>query len=392
MNVSRAIMKRLFPLSFFLLLMFACGPKYKTKDVDQQNGFYFWKTNPEFSQKQYDHLDSLNTQVVYLKLFDVGWDEYNKVAVPMGEVSFYNVNPSPYRKYEVIPTIFITNEALKNIKENEVELLSNKVYRKILTHFVSIASNESGAGRYFDGSDPYYQTSPDFRELIVKDSLSKAYFNRVTEFQFDCDWTESTRDKYFSFLKLMKQKLEGKLISSTIRLYPYKYPDKAGVPPVDKGMLMCYNVGNVLDVESGNSIFDKKEVYKYIKTKNVYPLPLDYAFPVFEWCSIYHKGKLVKLIPLENFSYQLDYYKDISKGEIKKYEVLQDYTMYPYDFKIQKGDIIKVESLPFDDVVEVASYISSKNTNKNARVVLFDYDENSIRRNEESVKKIFDCF
>ena len=61
------------------------------------------------------------------------------------------------------------------------------------------------------------------------------------EIQIDCDWTKSTKDKYFYLLKKIKE-LSKKEISCTLRLYPYKYPEIMGVPPVDKAMLMCYNL------------------------------------------------------------------------------------------------------------------------------------------------------
>ena len=385
-------MKKIQLIFFLFLLCISCGKHYKTKDVDQQNGFYFWKTTAAFDQEEYARLDSFDTKAIYLRLFDVGWDDVRKDAAPMGEMTMYSYGEVPYAKYEVVPTIFITNETFRNIDEKNLEQLSLRIYKKILGHFTSVGLQATYQVDYETYGSPYYQSSKDFRELVRQDSLSHSYFDHVKEFQFDCDWTESTKDKYFTFLKIMKSKLIGKIISATVRLYPYKYPDKAGVPPVDKGMLMCYNVGDVRNVESGNSIFDKREVYKYLKGVKSYPLTLDYAFPIFEWCSIYRRNKLIKLIPIEDMYFSDNNFKEISKNNVVRYEVIEEMELYGYDMKLIKGDIVKIESLPYDEVIEVAGYISSINTNKEPKIVLFDYNKKTVRENEKSVKKIFGCF
>jgi hypothetical protein len=384
-------MKKTSLLIFILLFLAACGSKYVTKNVNQQNGFYFWKTSVSFDRGMYDQLDSFETKVIYLRLFDVGWNKDLNGAVPLGELGFYSLPESPYKKYEVVPTIFITNETFKNIDVKDIEPLANRIYKKILAHFVEVATAET-YNEYNYNDLPYFQTSRDFKELVYKDSVSRMYFEKVKEIQFDCDWTETTKDKYFRFLEIMKEKLTGKSISSTIRLYQYKYPDKAGVPPVDKGMLMCYNVGDVRQVESGNSIFDKKEAFKYLKPQTKYPLKLDYAFPIFEWCAVYRNHKLIQLFSTDYFYFNTQQHKDISKNGIKKYQVIEDYESWGSNLSLKKGDIIKIESINYDDVINVASYISSINVNDDPRIVLFDYDAKSVRKNEKSIKKIFDCF
>ncbi|HMC85958.1 MAG TPA: hypothetical protein VKI61_10545 [Chitinophagaceae bacterium] len=54
--------------------------------------------------------------------------------------------------------------------------------------------------------------------------------NKIDEIQIDCDRTNQNHEKYFQFLKIFKQLYPDKIISATIRLYPYKYFDKTGIP------------------------------------------------------------------------------------------------------------------------------------------------------------------
>jgi hypothetical protein len=176
-----------------------------------------------------------------------------------------------------------------------------------------------------------------------------------------------------------------------------RYPDKAGVPPVDKGMLMCYNVGDVTRVESGNSIFDKAEVLKYLKGKNTYPLPLDYAFPIFEWGAIYRNDELIRLLPADRFYFDA-YVEDgtyelmASRSGTRKFKVKEELELWDYQLTLKKDDIIKHEKINYGDLIEVARKLSSMNTNPTPNVVLFYFDAENVRKNEANVKKIFNSF
>jgi hypothetical protein len=377
-----------------IIILMACKGSPKPKDVAQKNGFYFWKTSWGFDTAHYNLLDSFTTKVVYLRLFDVGFDEEKKETYPLGVINFQYTPYSPYDRYEVIPTVFITNHTFKNIKEDNLDDLANRIYKKIISHFSQMGQMAANNDSYSSESEnqPFAQASKDFKELVVKDSLAKKYYNRVKEIQFDCDWTETTRDKYFTFLKYIQQKFADKTISSTIRLYQYKYPDKAGVPPVKKGMLMCYNVGDVREVNGPNSIFDKKEILKYLNRKEPYPLVLDYAFPIFSWGAVYRNNKLIKLLPMESLYINNNFQLISSPAEVTKYRVVEDSEIYGENFTLVKGDILKIESVNYSDVVAVAKKVSSQNTNPNPHIVLFDFEIENVRKNAPAIQKIFNCF
>ena len=78
-----------------------------------------------------------------------------------------------------------------------------------------------------------------------------------------------------------------------------------GIPPADKALLMCYNMGNLRNPNTVNSIIDPEEMSKYLSVNQAYPMPLDAALPLFSWYVWYrdreYKG-LVYPTELEHLS------------------------------------------------------------------------------------------
>ncbi|MBL7776150.1 MAG: hypothetical protein JNK89_09120 [Saprospiraceae bacterium] len=163
----------------------------------------------------------------------------------------------------LIPCVFITNHVFQQISEPELEALVQNTARAL-----------SNVGAQFPTAD-------------------------FKEYQFDCDWTAGTRAAFFRFLKKIRPLLPpGCRISATIRLHQYKFPDRTGLPPVDRGMLMLYNTGDIDDPLGGNSIFQAADAEKYLNGAPAnFPLPLDLALPIFSWALVYRDGALWKIIP-----------------------------------------------------------------------------------------------
>ncbi len=118
------------------------------------------------------------------------------------------------------------------------------------------------------------------------------------EMQIDCDWTETTRSKYFLLLKVLREKLspQHKTLSATLRLHQIKYKRKTGVPPVDRGMLMFYNMGSLSAQNKNNSIYNAEIATQYINYLKDYPLKLDMALPIFTWGVHLRSGKILSLV------------------------------------------------------------------------------------------------
>jgi len=116
-----------------------------------------------------------------------------------------------------------------------------------------------------------------------------------SEIQVDCDWTDSTRVSYFKFLKLLKKE-SAKKLSATIRLHQIKYYTKTGVPPVDYGVLMYYNMSDFRDLETQNYILDLEVAKRYHFNFESYPMDLNLALPLYAQATIMRFGKVVGII------------------------------------------------------------------------------------------------
>jgi len=145
-------------------------------------GVYFWKTSFTLSAEELNWLKQTNIEKLYLRLFDVDWNPQINSAVPIGDIT---ITTKDVRNIEIVPVVFITNTTLKNISDSLISLLSDNIYKKIFGKF-SLFKNQT-----------------------------------IKEIQLDCDWTETTKCKYFNILKHLKQLCkENKVeITATIRLH-----------------------------------------------------------------------------------------------------------------------------------------------------------------------------
>lgn len=72
----------------------------------------------------------------------------------------------------------------------------------------------------------------------------------------DCDWTPATKDRYFNFLREVKRQQPTVLLSVAVRLHQYRDRTSSGIPPADRGLLMCYNMAPVQERAPANAIYD----------------------------------------------------------------------------------------------------------------------------------------
>ena len=231
--------------------------------------FYHWQTTFRPSPSENSYLDALHCHKLYLKFLDI--------ARAGDEIKPYALldirDTSGLSRKTIVPTVFIANSVFENITLEKIDWLAQKTGIALR----SIARQ------------------------CPKSCISPFHTEGHREIQFDCDWTPSTRVAFFAFLNKVRAQLPPKtLLSATIRLHQYKFPKNTGVPPVDRGMLMFYNTGDLDNPEAGNSIFLTKDAEKYVfGAPKHYPLPLDLALPLFSWTLVYRGNTLWKIIPGE---------------------------------------------------------------------------------------------
>ncbi|MCG3660229.1 glycosyl hydrolase family 18 protein [Aliarcobacter butzleri] len=180
--------------------------------------------------------------------------------------------------------------------------------------------------------------------LVSKAILETLKNYKFDEIQIDCDWSSSTRSNYFNLLEDLKEKLNKK-ISATIRLHQIKYYTKTGIPPVDYGVLMYYNMSNIGDFNTKNSILDNEIAKKYHYNFDVYPLKLKLALPLYSQAIQFREEKAISLF--EGVE-EKDFNNDFEKLENNRYKVLNSH--YFKGRYIYKDDIFRLENSNEQDI------------------------------------------
>ncbi|MBC7849200.1 MAG: hypothetical protein H7Y31_05670 [Chitinophagaceae bacterium] len=309
-----------------------------------ERAFYYWKSN--FSLDEYEKQSVLQLKVskLYIKFFDVTWTDQQESAVPAARIEFdpKSIEWVKSRSLEIIPTVFITNETLVKLSISDTRRLASKILQ--LT-----------------------------RSILKENNVSAK-----SELQIDCDWTQTTKERYFKLLNDIKgDSLFGfQALSATIRLYQCKYKNKTGIPPVSRGLLMCYNMGNLRDPATVNSILETSEAEKYIGSLNEYPLPLDIALPLFEWKVIFRNGVYYGLSQEMRSDILNDPDAFIKKDNT--YHCRLDTLLNGFNFRT--GDLVRDERSEYNQIVETAKSVRGKLNTKNVTVSLYHLDSTTIAK------------
>lgn len=306
------------------------------KNTTNKFAFYHWKSKLENNSTEKEAFNTLNSNTLYLRYFDIkqvkAADYRNNGIFP---VAVLKEVPSHYKDYNIIPVIFIQNEILKN-KDLIVSDLADKINKLV-----------------FD---------------ISQDHFGKNFI----ELQLDCDWTTSTQQAFFELIKLLQTKYE---ISTTIRLHQIKYADKTGIPPVKKGALMVYNVGDLKNW-SQNSILEATIVKQYITPTTTYPLQLDIALPLYSQAVLKNENDQIRLINHNQrtaLEQAPDYFEQINTTQFKVKKDTLFKSMYLYE-----GYDIKLEEYNQDEVASSYKHIKNSNLNIN-NIIFYHLDETTLK-------------
>ena len=226
---------------------------------------------------------------VYIKILDIAYS----TKIEAIKTTF---EQKPTKGF--IPVVYITNETMKNI---DYKIIS---------------------------------------DLIIK--TLKAY--NYNELQIDCDWSLQSKSNYFNLLEDLKSRL-NKTLSATIRLHQIKYFQKTGIPPIDYGVLMYYNMSAITDINTVNSILDNDIAKKYHYNFDVYKLKLKLALPLYSQAIQFRDEKALDIF---EGVIKTDFDKNFKKISKNKFEVLQ--STYFKGRYIYKGDIFRFEDSNLEDL------------------------------------------
>lgn len=374
----------------FLLLTLMIGCTGKSGSENTARAFYYWQTSLNDFNWNDSTYQALKVRKVFYRFFDVAWSTEASAPIPVSPLTAYWTNWMP--QTEIVPVVFITNETFKKLDKPGAAKLAKQVHGlvlKRLAFIINLDYTEYYKTNYWE-QNPYQVRSKDFNEIAKHDSLFQARMEIFKEIQFDCDWTSSTKENYFTFLEESKKLFRQQVVTSTVRLYQYKYPQKAGVPPVERGMLMCYNAGDVTKTQTVNSIFDKKEILSYLKGAD-YPLPLDYALPIFQWALLYQQNKLMAILPA---SLPEDYAQFLLAEDETHFRVKEDF-VYGHTAEsilVRAGNTLRIESPDLKDVEALAEWLGEHKNNPQALLTLYHLNTYDLQKHPKAIESIFNSF
>ena len=255
--------------------------------------FYHWENS--YNQKEIK-------QKVYIKVLDISYS--SKIEVIN---TIFQTKPNDI----FVPVVYITNDTMKNV---DYSIISNQIIRNLKA------------------------TNLSFEEL-----------------QIDCDWSSSTQSNYFKLLEDLKVKL-NKTLSATIRLHQIKYYIKTGIPPVDYGVLMYYNMSDISDINTKNSILDNDIAKKYHYNFDSYKLKLKLALPLYSQAIQFRENKALDIFEGAEKKIFDENFKALDNN---KYEVIN--STYFKGRYVYKGDIFRFEDsekknikTAFDDFFKIS--------------------------------------
>ena len=325
----------------FLTILLGCFIGCGQRSTVVVPSAFHWRNSDPLNDSDREAIAANGLQRIYFKILDIGWNPANG-AYPVSSVTV----PYEWRNYsgrsgawtdsvEFVPCIYITNSTFEKISDAEVDQLAANLLRK-----------------------------------LRKDCPPK-----IHGVLLDCDWTVTTKDRFFSLTKLMNDSLDVPLIS-TIRLHQYAHPGKTGVPPADRGMLMVYNVGKVNAPGAANSIFNQEEAAPYFRSSKPYPLPLDIALPAFSWGAQFRKGHFIGILQEAQINEAAS--RGLLTGSWTGTMQVTNEDNYHLP-ELHLGDEIRIERTTPDVISEVAQLAHSAVNSDTTAVAFFDVGTRAFR-------------
>lgn len=328
----------------------------ETSPAAPTRAFYYWRTTLHFSEVEKRALGELAIGRLYVRVFDVDWDHRENAATPLGPLVIGSEGGVP-GAVEVVPVVFIRERALRHLDAPATTALADNVWRKVSAMIPRL-------GR------------------------------RSGELQFDCDWSDTTRDRFFAFLTAVGERARpaGVTLSATIRLHQVKYRERSGVPPVARGMLMFYNMGRV-DADPGKSaIFDPGAAEAYVGRVADYPLPLDVALPIWSWV-IHVRGGEVEGLMQDTDPARLADKAWLAPRGPGRFEVTE--SAFLNGVLLRKGDFLDAEVTTGATTMAAGEMIAARlSASRRPRTVaLFHLSERNLANHETpDLARVFDRF
>jgi hypothetical protein len=214
------------------------------------------------------------------------------------------------------------------------------------------------------------------------------------ELQLDCDWSDSSRESFFAYLRRLREiaRPDGVALSATIRLHQVKYRERTGVPPVDRGMLMFYNMGRFSADPEARAIFDPESARRYLARVSSYPLPLDVALPMWSW-TVHIRDDHVEGLMQSTDPDELPALPFL-RADAAPGRFIATRTAFLHGTLLREGDVLKTEVTGPGESLAAASLVAPVLARPTARTVsLFDLSERNLARYDTGqLEEVFRVF
>lgn len=322
---------------------------------------------------------SPKTAPLYVRLFDVDYSAGYGGGVPAGNINIHSLA----LERPVVPVVFVTNRVFSKVTAAaDIDSLATKIAQRTQRYMAHLAE------KLWDSRERYI---PWERTAAVRDSFCRDWTQRyIHEIQIDCDWTASTREQFFRLLKTLKKHpvCTDRTLSCTIRLHQFRDRKTTGIPPAERGTLMCYNLTSPKDTSTRDAIFDLALLQNYLGGQPRYPLPLDVALPVFNWGAWYRGGEFRGLLSNWTPTNCLDsnYFSPIAA---QMYQVRRD-TVCANNY-LREGDLIRLDGAEDEDL-RAALPLLKPLFSSQSRLIFFDWDTAKIHRYEQIIPSMLSGF
>jgi hypothetical protein len=323
----------------------ACGtPARSAEGPPPQRAFYYWRTTFRLAPAEQQALAELGVSRLYVRAFDVEWSALESAPSMIGKL--VPAGPDAAARVpagiEVVPVVFLREEVLRHTAR--------------------------GAGAL--AADVWAEVE---RRMQLLGAAPR-------ELQLDCDWTDTTQDAFFDLVRELRE--VSKLpLGATIRLHQIKYRERTGVPPVERGMLMFYNMGRFSADPEARAIFDPASAARYLARVAEYPLPLDVALPIWSWTLHLRDERVVGLLQSTDPG-ELAALPFLVRLAPDRYAATR--SAFLHGTMIREGDVLKVEVTGPAEALAAARQIAPhlpQTTPRTPRTVaLFDLSERNLAR------------
>ncbi len=294
-----------------------------TKNNPTQVSYYHWKSTYKLNN---DQLKQAFPHQLYIKFLDIGYS--NKLEVIT--TRFQQQAPK-----NTVPVVYIDNQVFKH-----------------------------------EGVERLYS--------LIKKKISHIKYPSL---QLDCDWSLSTKKKYFTLLKRLGR--DYPQLSATIRLHQVKYFKKTGVPPVKRGVLMYYNMSDIQDISIKNYILDLDVAKSYHVNFDQYPLALDLALPLYHQIRVIRQNKITMILTGKTLNYQ-----KLEKLAENKYKVKQAH--YLQNNYLYEGDLLLLDAVSIEDLRTAAQTLKPLIQPTEVIFYEFSYAKDFGYKNIARIAHIFD--